>query len=74
MNLNMEILKSVPHRYRMRSVLYSILILFSQSAKGDDVVSVDLSKLRAFTSEFAIKSGRSFEVCTDLEKGTKIDW
>jgi len=58
----------------MRSVLYSILILFSQSAKGDDVVSVDLSKLRAFTSEFAIKSGRSFEVCTDLEMGTKIDW
>ena len=70
----MEILKSGPHRYPVRALLFSILLLFAQSAKGEDVVSVDLSKLRAFTSEFAIKSGRSFEVCTDLEKGTKIDW
>ena len=70
----MDILKPGPHRYRMRALLFSILLLFSQSAKGEDVVSVDLSKLRAFTSEFAIKSGRSLEVCTDLEKGTEIDW
>jgi len=70
----MDIFKPGPHKYPVRSLLFSILLLSSQSARAEDVVSVDLSKLRAFTSEFAIKSGKSFEVCTDLEKGTKIDW
>ena len=59
----MDIFKPGPHKYPVRSLLFSIVLLSSQSARGEDVVSVDLSKLRAFTSEFAIKSGKSFEVC-----------